>query len=87
MVNTRGVLRTQMNIYNEAFMRFFFCKIHKKKPVPESPLNKVAGLYPTTSLKERTLTQVFFDEFCEILKTVHLQATASVLLKNILPVK
>ena len=65
----------------------FFCKIHKKTPVPESLFNKVVGLYPTTSMKERTPTQVISDEFCEILKTEHLQATASVLRKNILPIK
>ena len=55
--------------------------------MPESLFNKVVGLYPTTSMKERTPTQVISDEFCEILKTEHLQATASVLRKNILPIK
>ena len=35
---------------------FFFCKIHKKKSVPESLFNKVAGLYPATSLKVSTPT-------------------------------
>ena len=71
----------------ELFRDFFFGKIHKKTTLPESLFNKVAGLYPATSLKERTPTQVFSDEFCEILKTEHLQATASVLRKNILPIK
>ena len=60
------------------FAIFFFCEIHEKTPVPES-LDKVAGLYPTTSLKKRTPTKVFSDYLCEILKTEHLQATASVL--------
>ena len=55
----------------------FFCKIHKKTSVPESLLNKVAGLYPATSLKERTSTQMFYDEFCEIRKIEHLQVTPS----------
>ena len=72
----------------ELFRDFFCCcKIHKKTPVPESLFNKFAGLYPATSLKEKTPTKGFFDEFCEILKTEHLQATASVLRKNILPIK
>ena len=53
----------------------------------ESLFNKVAGLYPAISLKEMTPTQVFSDEFFEILKTEHLQVSASVLLKDILPVK
>ena len=35
------------------------------------------------SLKQRTPTQVLSDEFCEILKTEHLQVTASVPRKNI----
>ena len=48
-----------------------------KTPVPESLFNKVTGLYPATSMKETTPTQVLSDEFCEILKTEHLQATAS----------
>ena len=49
--------------------------------------NKVRGLYSVTLLKERTPTHVFSDEFCEIFKTEHIQATASVLRKNILPIK
>ena len=47
----------------------------------ESLFNKVAGLYTATSVKEITPTQVFCDEFCKILKTELLQATASVLPK------
>ena len=56
----------------ELFSDFFF-KIHKETPVQESLFNKVAGLYPATSLKGATPTQVFPDEFCETLKTEHLQ--------------
>ena len=51
----------------------------------EYHFNKVAGLYPAVSLKERTSTQVFSGEFCEILKTFfteHLHATTSVLRKE-----
>ena len=55
-----------MKLFREIF---FICKIHKKTLVPESHFNNVTGLYPATSLKERTPTQVFSDEFCEILKT------------------
>ena len=54
-----------------------------------SPFNKVSGLYPATSLKEKTLIQVFSDEFCEIFKTpfhIILPATASVLQKIVLPI-
>ena len=56
------------------------CKIQKKTPVSESLFNKVTGLYLATSVKERTPTLVFSDQFCEIHKTPflteHLQATA-----------
>ena len=82
-------LEPSRTFYNEALLRniyIFLCKIHKKTPVLESHFNKVTGLYPATSLKERTPTQVFSGEFCEILKTSflqkHLQATTSVLRKK-----
>ena len=67
----------------ELFLRiffFFFCKIHKKTPVLESHFNKVTGLYPANSLKERTPNRVFSDEFCELLKTTFLQNTSRRLL-------
>ena len=48
--------------------------------MPESHFSKVIGLYPAISLKERTPTQVFSDEFCEILKTTFLQNTSRRLL-------
>ena len=60
--------------------RYFFSKIDKKTPGPQS-------LCPANSLKERTPTQVFSDEFYEILKTEYIQATASALRKNILSIK
>ena len=47
----------------------FDFKFHKKTPVAESLFNKVTGLYPATSLKERTPIQVFSDKFWKILKT------------------
>ena len=50
-------------------MKNFCCKIQKKTSVTESFFNKVTVLYPATSLKERTPTQMFSHEFCEILKT------------------
>ena len=53
-----------------------------KTPVPESLFNKVIGVYPATSVKERTPIMGFFDEFCEILKTSFFQATASILRKK-----
>ena len=46
----------------------------------ESHFNKVTGLYPAVSLKERTPIQVFSGEFCEILKTPFLQNTSRRLL-------
>ena len=59
--------------------------------MPQSLFNEAAGLYPSTSLNERTPTQVFSNESFEIFKTPffteHLKATASVLQKNILPIK
>ena len=46
----------------------------------ESLFNKVTVLYPATSLKERTPTQMFSHEFCEILKTPFFQNTSRRLL-------
>ena len=66
-----------MEVFREIF---FCCKIYKKTPVLESQFNKVTGLYPPTSLKERTPTQVFSSELCEILKTPYLQNTSRQLL-------
>ena len=59
---------------------FFFCKTDDKTPVLESIFNKVIGLYPATSLKERNPIQVFSDEFCDIPKTTFLQNTSRRLL-------
>ena len=71
-----------------------FHKIHRKTPVPESFLNKVADLRPATLLKKRlwpqacnflkkeTLVQVFSCEFCEMSKNVFLQNTSGRLLLN-----
>ena len=89
-INTCQRLRRIWNL--GAFSRnIFFCKIHKKTPVLESHFNKVTGLYPANSLKERTPTQVISDEFCEILKAPFLQNTSRRLLlfygKNILSTK
>ena len=61
-------------------MKNFCCKIHKKTSVTESLFNKVTVLYPATSLKERTPTQMFSHEFCEILKTPFFQNTSRRLL-------
>ena len=50
-----------------------------------SHINKVTGLNTAILLKERTPTQVFSGEFCEIRKTFfteHLQVTTSVLRKK-----
>ena len=78
---------SSMVLQNRCFLKFF--KIHRKTSVSVSPFNKVSGLYPATSLKEKTLIQVFSDEFCEIFKTpfhIILPATASVLQKIVLPI-
>ena len=87
-------LEPSRTFYSEALLRniyLFLCKIHKKTPVLESHFNKVTGLYPANSLKERTPTRVFSDEFCQILKTPFLQNTSRRLLlfygKNILSIK
>ena len=56
---------------------------------PESLFNKVTVLSPSTLLKKMTPIQMFSSEFCEIFKIPfkeHLQATASVLQKSILPI-
>ena len=87
-------LEPSRTFYNEALLRniyIFLCKIHKKTPVLESHFNKVTGLYPAISLKERTPTQVLSGEFWEMLKTPFLQNTSRRLLlfygKNILSTK
>ena len=70
-------LEPSRTFYNGAFSRnIFFWKIYKKTPVLESHFNKATGVYPPTSLKEGTPTQVFSSEFCEILKTPYLQNTS-----------
>ena len=56
------------------------CKTHKKTPVLNSHFNKITGLYPAVSLRERTPIQVFSGEFCKILKTPFLQNTSRRLL-------
>ena len=62
-------LQSSRTSATEFFQEYpFFYKIYKKTIVPEF-FNKVAGNYPATSLKERTPTQVFSDEFCKILNT------------------
>ena len=76
------VKHSTMELFREIF---FFSKIHKKKPVLESHINKVTGLYTAILLKERTPTQVFSGEFSEIPETFfteHLQVTTSVLQKK-----
>ena len=83
-----SVEHSTMELFREIYI---FCKIHKKRFVLESHFNKVTGLYPPTSRKERTPTQVFSGEVWEILKTPFLQNTSRRLLlfcgKNILSAK
>ena len=75
--------------YNGAFPRFSLlcvcvCKIYKKTPVPESLFNKVTDRSPLSIsfnfTKERTLTQMFSDEFCKVLQTPFLHNTSRQLL-------
>ena len=70
-------LKPSRAFYNGAFSQFcfFFLQNCKKTPALESHFKKVTGLYPETSLKERTPTQVFGCGFCEMLKTPLLQNT------------
>ena len=82
----KAYLEPSQTFYNGAFSRnIFFSKIHKKKPVLESHINKVTGLYTAILLKERTPTQVFSGEFSEMPETFfteRLQVTTSVLQKK-----
>ena len=85
-------LEPSRTFYNRGLLQnIFFCEIHKKTPVLESHFNKVTGLYPANPLKERTPTQVFCDEFWEIIETPFFQNTSRRLLlfygKNILLIK
>ena len=71
-------LEPNRTFYNEAFSRnmyiyIYILQIQKKRPALESHFNKVTGIYPATLLKERTSTQMFSGEFCNILKTPFLQ--------------
>ena len=76
-LETKAYLEPSRTSAMELFREFFFSKIHKKTPVPESLFNKVIGCYPETSLKERrTPIQVFSDEFGEIFKTPVLWKTS-----------
>ena len=58
-----------------------FCSIHRKTPVSESLFDKVVGLYTCNFIK-KTLTQMFFCEYCNIFKNTYfekqLQMTAFV---------
>ena len=76
----KAFLEPSLTILSGAFSENNFCKIHEKTSVLESHFNKVAGLYPATLQKERTPTQVFSNEFCEILQTSSLQNTSRWLL-------
>ena len=42
----------------------------------ESLYHNVAGLYPTTLMKQNTQEQMFSDEFCEIFKNIFLRNTS-----------
>ena len=67
-----------MELFHEN-LRNFFCKIYKKTFVPESLFNKVVSLFPASSSKERTPTQAFSGELCDIIRTT-LQNTSRRLL-------
>ena len=71
----KSFLEPTQTILSGALSENNFCKIHERTSVLESHFNKVRGLYPATLLKERTPTQVFSSEFCEILQTSSLQNT------------
>ena len=53
-----------------------FCKIHRKKPVPESFLNKASGLKPATLVRRRC----FSVNFAKCLRRSFLQSTSQRLL-------
>ena len=56
------------------------CKIHKKKPVPESLFIEVAGLRSATVLKKRLGRKCFPVNFAKFLRTPFLQNTSGRLL-------
>ena len=82
------VEHSTMELFREIF---FFEKFTQENTCARSHFNKVAGLYPAASLKERTPTQVLSSEFCEILKAPFLQSFSRLLLllyrKNIFSIK
>ena len=61
MPDANGYLEPSRTSTKGFFGEKFSIKIHKETPVPESLFNKVTGLYPETSMKERTPAQVFSD--------------------------
>ena len=60
-----------------------FHKIYRKTPVPETFLNKVAGLRPGTLLKKRSWYRCFPVNFVKFLRTHFLQNTSERLLLNV----
>ena len=66
----QGEIRSRWEVFcNKEFFKNF-AKFTGKKPVLESLFNKVAGLSLQVYQKE-TPEQVFFCEFCEILKNTY----------------
>ena len=53
---------------------------HRKKPVPESLFNKVAGLRSTTLLKKRLWHRCFPVDFAKFLRATFVQNTSARLL-------
>ena len=64
--------------FSRKFAKFFLQNLQKTS-VPESLFNKVVSLFPASSSKERTPTQVFSGELCDIIRTT-LQNTSRRLL-------
>ena len=58
----------------EVFLKFF-CNIHRKAPVLESPFKKVAGLEPRKSIKRRPQHRCFPVNIAKFLKNFFYKTT------------
>ena len=71
---TKLTVNSRLEVFCKKSILRNYRKIHRKAPVPESLLNKVAAQACNFTKKE-TLAQVFCCEFCEISKSAFFYRT------------
>ena len=73
--------RIQRQLFKDAHQNrcsWKFRKFHKKTPVLECFINKVAGLRPATLFERDSKTQVFSCETCKVFKNTYFKRTPPV---------